>query len=56
VRLAETAFPAIHTVTITDGGRQLLPAAQRLASILGLNPPYWRYAPLLNRARRVLRA
>lgn len=53
--LGQCSFPANNMVTLADGGHKLLPVVQRLATMLGVRPPYWRYLPLLNRARRVLR-
>jgi len=53
--IAGCSFPRSNMVTLTDGGHRLAPVAQRLASIAGVRPPYWRFLATISRARRVLR-
>jgi anaerobic magnesium-protoporphyrin IX monomethyl ester cyclase len=53
--LAESSFPQSNMVTLTDCGHPLAPALQRLATAFGMQPPYWRGLPAINRARRLLR-
>ncbi|HEY3376608.1 MAG TPA: cobalamin-dependent protein [Armatimonadota bacterium] len=53
--LAESGFPADHMVTVHDGGGRWIPLAQRVMARCGLPPPYWRYAPGMNRVRALLR-
>jgi anaerobic magnesium-protoporphyrin IX monomethyl ester cyclase len=53
--LRECGFPPCNVVTLTDGGHRLAPMVQRVASMLGVRPPFWRYLPAINRARRLLR-
>lgn len=47
-------FPSSNIVSLSDGNNRLLPLAQRAARMLGLAPPYWRWAPVWNKARRML--
>ncbi|MHB9025491.1 MAG: B12-binding domain-containing radical SAM protein [Armatimonadota bacterium] len=47
-------FPRVNMVTLHDGEHQLIPAVQRVAVLLGLRPPFWRYIPWLNRLQWVL--
>ncbi len=44
-------FPSDNIVQLGDGNNKLLPIAQRIGHALGMEPPYWRYAPIWNRAR-----
>jgi len=44
-------FPSANIVTLSDGNHPLLPLAQRAAHMVGMSPPYWRWAPLWNKAR-----
>lgn len=53
--LKDCGFPPRNIVTLTDGGHRLAPMVQRFASLLGMTPPFWRYLPMINRARRLLR-
>jgi hypothetical protein len=53
--IGRCSFPSANMVTLTDCGHRLAPTVQRLASLLGARPPYWRGLPLINQARRVLR-
>ena len=53
--IEESSFPMRNVTTINDGGHPLIPVVQRIASSLGLQPPYWRYLPKLNLIRRVIR-
>lgn len=53
--LSDIAFPSANMVTLTDSGHRLAPVVQRVATLLGARPPYWRHIPLINRARRLLR-
>lgn len=52
--LMESSFPWSNMITLTDCGHALAPKLQRIASALGLQPPYWRNLPAINRARRFL--
>ena len=47
-------FPSANIVSLTDGCHRLLPGIQALSAGLGLQPPFWRYVPLINRFRRVI--
>lgn len=49
--LYSSRFPSANIVSLSDGNNRLLPAAQRWARMIGLRPPYWRLAPMWNRAR-----
>jgi len=52
--LASCSFPSANIVTLTDGGHKLAPIAQRVATMLGMKPPYWRHIPIINRVRKML--
>jgi radical SAM superfamily enzyme YgiQ (UPF0313 family) len=52
--LTSSGFPALRFVTLHDSIHRLLPTAQRVMARLGMQPPYWRHLPWLNRARRLL--
>ena len=54
--LAESRFPALSRVNLSDGGHRLLPLVQRAAAVCRLRPPYWRHMRSLNRLRKVLGA
>ncbi|WP_319586191.1 B12-binding domain-containing radical SAM protein [uncultured Desulfobulbus sp.] len=53
--LGDSSFPASNIATITDCSHPLAPALQRLAAMIGMQPPYWRGLPTINRIRRILR-
>lgn len=52
--LADSGFPSLRFVTLHDSVHWLLPPVQRAMARLGMQPPYWRHIPFLNRARRLL--
>ena len=53
--LAQSGFPAMRFVTMHDSAHWVLPLIQRLIAKTGLQPPYWRHLPGLNRLKQVLR-
>jgi len=52
--MATCRFPRANMASLHDGGHRMIPMVQRMITLLGLRPPYWRYLPRLNQMRRLL--
>lgn len=51
----KSGFPTENIIRLGDGNSRFLPVAQRVGRMVGLAPPYWRLAPIWNRARHPVR-
>lgn len=47
--IGQSSFPSENIVFASDGNHPGLRTVQRLSALLRIKPPYWRYAPMLNK-------